>query len=128
MLAAAPMAGGASGEEGLVQRRARLLLIRAPASGLEHGFDDDGIHHTHKDPEWPGSHVSVAPRCEVALRTDDPSMERCVYSGRVVSGMDARGSPPATGAAAPTPVGVPPRGHRRIHAAPGTGRVARATP
>lgn len=76
MLAAPPMTGGPGGQEGLVQSRARLLLIRAPTSGLEHGFDDDGIHHTHKDLEWPRSHVSVAPRCEVALRTDDPSMER----------------------------------------------------
>ena len=70
------MCGGASSQERLVQSRACLLLIGAPTPGLEDGFDDDGIHHTHKDLEWPGSHVSVAPPCEVAFRTDDPSMER----------------------------------------------------
>ncbi|CAN5843863.1 hypothetical protein BH11MYX4_BH11MYX4_09440 [soil metagenome] len=70
MLARPPMSGGASREERLVQSGARLLLIRAPRARLEHGFDDDGIHHTHKDRGWPSSHVSVAPRCEFALRTD----------------------------------------------------------
>ena len=94
MLVTPPLRGGASSQERLRQSCTRLLLIRTPTTSLEHGFDDDGIHETHKDPEWPRSHVSVAPRCEIAPGTEDPSMEMWAFKGRVVSGMDASRSPP----------------------------------
>ena len=66
----APVSGGPGGEQRFVQGGPSSLPVRALAAGLEHGFDDDGIHDTHKDRGWPSSHVSVAPRCQVALRTD----------------------------------------------------------
>jgi hypothetical protein len=70
MRVATPMSGGPGSEESLAQRRTRTLDVRALGSGLEHRFDDHGIHDTHKDRGWPSSHVSVAPPCDFALRAD----------------------------------------------------------
>ncbi len=65
-----PMRGGASGEESLVQSGTRSVGVGALPTPLEDGFDDDSIHSVHKDPGWPPSHVSVAPRCQFALSMD----------------------------------------------------------